>query len=56
VSFFVREESGNLNYFRYRFSRSRTEDFENKLREAEMREEALLKRITEKDKTIAKMR
>ncbi|CAO1387476.1 unnamed protein product [Diamesa hyperborea] len=31
------------------------EDIENKLKEAEMREEALLKRITEKDKIIVKM-
>lgn len=33
----------------------KTEDIEKKFKDAEQREEALLKRITEKDKTIAKM-
>lgn len=37
-------------------NRLKGEDIENKLKEAEMREEALLKRITEKDKIIVKMR
>jgi transforming acidic coiled-coil-containing protein 3 len=32
------------------------DDIEKKLKDAELREEALLKRITEKDKTISKMR
>ena len=34
----------------------KTEDIEKKLKEAELREETLLKRITEKDKCIAKLR
>lgn len=33
----------------------KTEDIEKKLKDAEQREEALIKRITEKDKTVAKM-
>lgn len=37
------------------FFRLKTEDIEKKLKEAEQREEALIKRITEKDKTITKM-
>lgn len=32
-----------------------TEDYEKKIKEYEGREEALLKRITEKDKTLVKM-
>lgn len=34
----------------------KTEDIEKKLKDAEQREEALIKRITEKDKTVAKMK
>jgi len=37
-------------------SRTRSEDIEKKLKEGELREEALIKRITEKDKTNAKLK
>lgn len=37
-------------------SRLKSEDAEKKLKEAEQREESLLRRITEKDKAIAKMK
>jgi len=37
-------------------SRTRSEDIEKKLKEGEQREEALIKRITEKDKINAKLK
>lgn len=36
--------------------RTRSEDIEKKLKEAEQREEALVKRITEKDKINTKLK
>lgn len=36
--------------------RVKSEDAEKKLKEAEQREESLLRRITEKDKSIQKMK
>ena len=41
--------------YRFYISRCRNDEIEKKLKESEQREEALLKRITEKDKSMAKM-
>jgi len=42
--------------FRTLFFSTRSEDIEKKLKDAEQREEALVKRITEKDKTNTKLK
>lgn len=42
--------------FAHSIHRLKSEDVEKKMREAEQREETYVRRISEKDKTIAKMK
>lgn len=49
--------NARVRWFGFLFvSRLKSEDVEKKLREAEQREETYVRRISEKDKTIAKMK